>query len=108
MVTSLNWGNGPARPRAGERRRRFPPTARGRAVSKAEGLSKKALGREQRLRLANARDAMPPAFVAAQDLDLDAEEINRYIRLGQARETDGVLLGGHDHLQIATDAAIDE
>src|SRR5438045_3940738 len=33
---------------------------------------KEALGREHRLRFANAPDAMLPAFVAAEDVDLDA------------------------------------
>src|SRR3977135_1476946 len=65
-------------------------------------------GREKRLRFADSRDAMLPAFVPAQDLDLDAEKINRHVGLGQAWQTDGVFFRGDDHLEIATDAAGNE
>src|ERR1700719_1364314 len=53
---------------------------------------------------------MFPAFVAGEDLDLDAQEINRHFDIGfrQMRHTDRVLLRRYDHFQIAPDAAIDE
>src|ERR1017187_4444400 len=51
---------------------------------------------------------MFPAFVAAQDLDFDAQEIDRHIGFAKARHTHGVFLGGYDHFQIAPDAAANE
>src|SRR5947207_11458068 len=70
----------------------------------------KPLGREERLRFANARDAMFPAFVPAQNFDFDAQKINRHshFRFLETRHAHRILLGRYDHLQISPEAAIDE
>src|SRR4051812_25256049 len=51
---------------------------------------------------------MFPAFVSAQDLDLDPEKTNRHIGFGEARKTDGIFFSRHNHLDIAPDTAVDE
>ena len=53
---------------------------------------------------------MFPAFVAAQNLDLDAQEIDRHFHFGfrQARHAHRVLLRRHDHGQITPDATSDK
>ena len=51
---------------------------------------------------------MFPAFVAAQNFDFDPQKIDRDLRIRQARKTDGILLGRHDHLQIPPNATGDE
>src|SRR5438105_7580750 len=73
-------------------------------------LCEKSFGREHGLRFADAGDAMFPAFVAAQDVDFDAHEINRHlhVRFGQTRHSDGVLFGRNDHSQVAPNAAVNE
>ena len=60
------------------------------------------------MRLADAGDAVLPAFVAAQDLDLDAEKTDGDVAPGDPGKTNGVFLGGNNHLEITADAASDE
>ena len=64
----------------GIRERKRPASNAQRPTSNCnEALSgKEALGREHRLRFADARDAMLPAFVATEDFDLHPQKINRH------------------------------
>src|SRR5438477_10157517 len=73
-------------------------------------LSKESFWREHRLGFTDSRDAVLPIFVAAEDVDLDAQKINRHLRFRfrQAWHTNRVFFGGDDHRQVAPDAAIDE
>ena len=62
------------------------------------------------MRFANARDAMAPTFVAAQNFDFHAQKINRYFyfRFLETRHAHRVFLGGDNHFQIPPEAALDE
>ena len=51
---------------------------------------------------------MLPAFMPAQDFNLDPQKIYRDVHLRQPWNPDRVLLGRDDHLEISTNAAIDE
>src|ERR1043165_4466399 len=51
---------------------------------------------------------MFPAFVAAQDFNLDAQKEYRHIAFRQARKSHRVFFGRDDHLQIAANATGDE
>src|SRR5216683_6339022 len=53
---------------------------------------------------------MLPAFVAANDFNFDAHEINWYFhfRFRQARHAHRIFLGGNNHREIPPDAAINE
>src|SRR5207249_10928073 len=76
-----------------------------RDVAREEALEPKhALG------LTTAGDTMLPAFVSAEDSDLDPQEINRHLhfRFRQTRHPHRVFLGGHNHSQVATDTTLDK
>ncbi len=51
---------------------------------------------------------MLPGFVPAQDLNLNAQKVDRHLWLRDARETHRILLRRDDHRQIASNAAIHE
>src|SRR5438270_7845526 len=53
---------------------------------------------------------MFPAFAAAKDVDLHSHEKNGHFHLSfrQVRDADRVFLRGHDHRQVAPNAAVDE
>src|SRR4051812_2853055 len=82
---------------------------RGRITPSAVELSgKETFRRKHWLRLADARHALLPAFVSAQNLDLNAQEIDRDLGIAQPGKADRVFLGRYDHRKIAAEATIDE
>src|SRR5438105_928389 len=78
--------------------------------AKMYASSKKSLRRKDWLRFADARHAMFPAFVAAEDLNFDPQEIDWHfhLRVGQAWHANRIFLRRDNHFQVAPDTTIDK
>ena len=59
-------------------------------------------------RIANAFNQAVPNFLALEDFDFDAKEIDGHVDGLWMREADRVLLGGDDEFHVALDTALHE